>query len=105
MTMVREILAAMLIGGVALKSPPAPKSNQVDDYHGVKIADPYRSLENADAPSTEKWVEEENALTFSYLSKLPGRDVIKKQLSELWNYEKFGDFHKAGNHYFYWHNA
>ncbi len=88
-----------------LRYPPAPKSNQIDDYHGVKIADPYRSLENADAPSTEKWVEEENALTFSYLSKLPGRDVIKKQLSELWNYEKFRDFHKAGNHYFYSHNT
>ena len=33
-----------------LSYPPAPKSDQVDDYHGVKIADPYRSLENADAP-------------------------------------------------------
>jgi prolyl oligopeptidase len=88
-----------------LHYPPAPKSNQVDDYHGVKIADPYRGLENADARSTEKWVEEENALTFSYLSKLPGRDVIRKQLSELWNYEKFMDFQKAGNHYFYSYNT
>ncbi len=88
-----------------LHYPPAPKSNQVDDYHGVKIADPYRSLENADAPSTQKWVEDENALTFSYLAKLPGRDAIRKRLSDLWNYERFSDFYKAGDHYFYWHNT
>ena len=88
-----------------LNYPVAPKGNQVDDYHGVKIADPYRSLENADAPSTEKFVQQENELTFSYLAKLPGREAIKKQLTELWNYEKFGGFHKAGNHYFYFHNS
>ena len=94
------------VGNAAkLQYPVAPKSNQVDDYHGVKIADRYRGLENADAPSTEKFVEQENTLTFGYLAKLPGREAIKKQLTELWNYEKFGGFHKAGNHYFYFHNS
>ena len=44
-------------------------------------------------------------LTFGYLAKLPGREAIKKQLTDLWNYEKFGGFHKAGNHYFYFHNS
>ncbi len=100
--------AALFLGAgnvTKLPYPVAPKSNQVDDYHGVKMADPYRGLENADAPSTEKFVEQENALTFSYLAKLPGREAIKKQLTELWNYEKFGGFHKAGNHYFYFHNS
>ena len=56
-----------------LNYPPAPRSEQVDDYHGTKIADPYRTLENADSPATQKWVEQENELTFSYLAKLPGR--------------------------------
>ena len=88
-----------------LNYPVPPKSNQVDDYHGVKIADPYRSLENADAPSTEKFVQEENELTFGYLAKLPGRDAIKQQLTQLWNFERFGGFHKAGEHYFYAHNS
>jgi prolyl oligopeptidase len=88
-----------------LNYPVAPKSNQVDDYHGVKITDPYRGLENADAPATEKFVEQENALTFSYLAKLAGREAIKKQLTDLWNYEKFGGFQKAGDHYFYFHNT
>jgi prolyl oligopeptidase len=100
--------AALVLGaGVVtkLKYPVAPKGDQVDDYHGSKIADPYRGLENADAASTEKFVEQENELTFGYLAKLPGRDTIKKQLTDLWNYEKFGGFYKAGNHYFYFHNS
>ena len=98
--------AALFLGAVTtLKYPIAPKGNQVDDYHGVKVADPYRGLENADAPSTEKFVQQENELTFGYLAKLPGREAIKTQLTALWNYEKFGGFHKAGNHYFYFHNS
>jgi prolyl oligopeptidase len=99
---------ALFIGAdspTKLNYPVAPQGNQVDDYHGVKIADPYRGLENADAPATEKFVQEENELTFGYLAKLPGREAIKKQLTELWNYEKFSNFHKAGNHYFYFHNS
>ena len=88
-----------------LNYPVAPKGDQVDDYHGAKVADPYRGLENADAASTEKFVEQENELTFSYLAKLPGREAIKKQLTDLWNYERFGGFEKAGNHYFYFHNS
>ncbi len=98
---------ALFMGAIAakLKYPVPPKSDQVDDYHGVKIADPYRSLENADAPSTEKFVEQENALTFGYLAKLPGREAIQKQLTALWNYEKFDGFQKAGNHYFYFRNS
>jgi prolyl oligopeptidase len=105
----------LLLAGVALflradnatklNYPVAPKGNQADDYHGAKIADPYRGLENADAASTQKWVAQENELTFSYLANLPGREAIKKQLTELWNYEKFEDFSKAGNHYFYFHNS
>jgi len=88
-----------------LNYPPAPRSDQVDDYHGTRIADPYRGLENADAPATQKWVEQENQLTFSYLAKLPGRYAIGKRLTELWNYEKFGGLYKAGKHYFYSHNT
>ncbi len=106
----------LLIGGAAsllcvqtaaqtMHYPPAPTSGQVDDYHGTKIADPYRPLENADAPSTQKWVEQENALTFSWLAKIPGREKIRTQLTSLWNYERYTAFYKAGGHYFYSHNS
>lgn len=88
-----------------LNYPTPPRSNQVDDYHGVKIADPYRSLENADAPSTKKFVEAENQLTFGYLDKLPGREEIKQHLTALWDYERFSGFQRAGDHYFYLRNS
>jgi prolyl oligopeptidase len=98
-------LLAVAQTAARLQYPPAPKGNQVDDYHGTKVTDPYRGLENADSPATQKWVEQENALTFSWLAKLPGRDAIRQQLTSLWNYEKFGSMYKVGGHYFYSHNS
>ena len=88
-----------------LKYPAPPKSDQVDDYHGVRIADPYRSLEDADAPSTKQFVERENTLTYSWLAKQPGREAIKKQLTALWDYERYNELYKAGSHYFYSRNS
>jgi prolyl oligopeptidase len=88
-----------------LNYPVARKGGQTDVYHEVQIADPYRGLENADAPETRKWVEEENALTQSWVGKRPDRGPIRKQLTKLWNYEKFETLFKAGLHYFYLYNT
>jgi prolyl oligopeptidase len=85
---------------VRLTYPVPPKSNQVDDLHGSKVSDPYRSLEDADAPATQKFVEQENELTFGWLAKIPGREAIRNKLAGLWNYEKFTGLYKAGK-YFY----
>jgi hypothetical protein len=52
--------------------PPARKGDQVDDYHGVKVSDPYRWLEDLDSEETRAWVEAENKLTFSFLEGNPG---------------------------------
>src|SRR5438477_11278737 len=59
-----QILAA---AGYQFVYPQAPNGNHVDNYFGTKVADPYRDLENADAPATRKWIEAENKLTFDYL--------------------------------------
>ncbi len=88
-----------------LKYPAAPKGDQLDDYHGVKIADPFRSLETAEAESTQKWVEQENTLTATYLAKAQGRDKIRQELTALYDYERFGGFQKAGQRYLYHHNS
>ncbi len=72
------------------KYPSAPKSEQVDNYHGTKVPDPYRPLENPDSPESRKWIDAENKITFDFLKKIPERDGIKKRLTELWDYEKFG---------------
>lgn len=85
--------------------PVARKGDQVDDYHGVKVPDPYRWLEDLDSEETRKWVEEENKQTFAYLAEIPARTTIKDRLTKLWNYEKYGVPFKEGNRYFYTRNS
>jgi prolyl oligopeptidase len=85
--------------------PAARKSDQVDNYHGVKVADPYRWLEELDSEETRAWVEAENNLTFGFLASIPERNAIKDRLTKLWNYEKYGVPFKEGNRYFYTRNS
>ncbi|MFH0981216.1 MAG: prolyl oligopeptidase family serine peptidase [Planctomycetota bacterium] len=81
--------------------PPAHKVDQVDDYHGVKVADPYRWLEDPDSPETREWIEAQNQLTFGYLAQIPARTRIRERLTELWDYEKYGTPFQRGGRYFY----
>jgi len=64
------VCAAAQDGGGSLAYPKAKTVEQVDDYHGVKVADPYRWLEDTDSADTHAWVEEENKLTFGYLEQI-----------------------------------
>ncbi|MEP6921330.1 MAG: prolyl oligopeptidase family serine peptidase [bacterium] len=89
----------------SLSYPSARKGDQVDDYHGVKVADPYRWLEELDSTETARWVEAENRLTFGYLNEIPARAKIKERMTKLWNYERFGVPFKEGNNYFYSRNS
>ncbi len=85
--------------------PDAPKSDTVDDYHGVKVPDPYRPLEDPDSDVTRAWVEAENVVTNAYLGSIPNRDAIRARITELWDYEKFSAPGKKGGRYFYVHNS
>lgn len=85
--------------------PAAHKGNQVDDYHGTKVADPYRWLENPDSAESRKWIEAENKLTFHFLDQIPQRAAIKARLKELWDYEKFGVPEKEQSRYFFSKNT
>jgi prolyl oligopeptidase len=89
---------------VPLIYPKAKTVDQVDDYHGVKVADPYRWLEDTDSADTHEWVEAENKLTFSYLDQIPYRGAIRDRLMKLWNYERFTVPEQRGGRYFYQHN-
>src|SRR5437763_2159470 len=113
--MVRKILALIIVAPLALvfaedqptqsKSPAAPKGDQVDDYPGAKVADPYRPLENPDSPESRQWIEAENKITFDFLKTIPERDGIKNRLIEVWNYERFGVPFKEKNRYFFSKNS
>ncbi len=90
--------------GAALVYPKAKTVDQVDDYHGTKVADPYRWLEDADSPDTKAWVEEEDKVTFGYLEKIPYRGAIRDRLMKLWNYERFTTPEQENGRYFFQHN-
>jgi prolyl oligopeptidase len=87
-----------------LTYPTVSKSNQIDNYHGTTVADPYRALEDPDTEETKAWVEAQNQVTFSYLNEIPAREKIKQRLTKLWNYEKYGTPFKEGESYFYFKN-
>ena len=88
-----------------LSYPAAARGTQVDDYHGVSIADPYRWLEDTDSPATKAWVEAENRLTDAFLASIPERAAIKNRLTEIWNYARFSAPFKNGGRYFYFQNT
>ncbi|GAB4145781.1 MAG: prolyl oligopeptidase family serine peptidase [Bacteroidia bacterium] len=87
-----------------LKYPVTRKTDSVDTYFGVKVADPYRWLEDDNSDSTKKWVDEQNKVTFDYLSKIPYRNKIKERLSQIWNFEKQSAPYLKGKRYFYSRN-
>jgi prolyl oligopeptidase len=88
-----------------LAYPQPRRGDQVDDYHGTKVSDPYRWLEDTDSPETHAWVEAENKVTFGYLEQLPYRQAIRDRLTKLWNYERFTTPAQYGGRYFFQHNT
>ena len=87
-----------------LSYPPSPAIDQVDEYHGVKVADPYRWLEDPDSEESRAWIEAQNQVTFGYLEQIGVRDRIKNRLTELWDYEKYSTPFRRGDRYFYFKN-
>lgn len=84
--------------------PQTRKADQVDEYHAVKVADPYRWLEDTDSPETAAWVQAQNKVTSAYLEGIAERSAIRKKLTELWNYERYGVPQQEGGRYFYLRN-
>ena len=95
------LAATVLMAQVPLSYPETRRDAVVDDYFGTKVADPYRWLEDDNAPDTKAWVEAQNKVTRAYLDAIPERGAIKARLTKLWNYERFGVPFKRGGHYFY----
>ncbi len=121
----RHVLAVALLSSVSLMTPPAsadaqtgqaapafvyPEAKTVDvveDHFGVKVADPYRWLENdvRNDPDVANWVASENKVTDAFLHTLPLRDWFKQRMTSLYDYERYGLPVKKGGRYFYQHNS
>ena len=96
MAAVVAALAAVLVSTThaeepkTLKYPDTKTGDVADDYHGTKVADPYRWLEDVDSPETLAWVATQNQVTFDYLRALPGREALNSRLSELYDFRAMG---------------
>jgi prolyl oligopeptidase len=97
-------LSVGIFAQTKIEYPKTRKVEQNDEYHGTKIADPYRWLEDDNSAETKAWVESQNKVTNAYLATIPERETIKKRLTELWNYEKYSAPFKEGGKYFYYKN-
>ncbi len=87
-----------------IQYPTTKKVALVDTFFTTEVPDPYRWLEDDRSAETEAWVADENKVTEAYLSNIPFREDIKKDLTDLWNYEKYGTPMKKGDHYFFFKN-
>ena len=87
-----------------LAYPVTKKVDQVDDYFGTKVADPYRWLEDDNAEEVKAWVQAQNAVTFGYLDTIPYRPKIKARLTEIFNYPRYSSPFRAGEYYFFYKN-
>ena len=85
-----------------LDYPEAHRDEVVDDYHGTKVTDPYRWLEDANAPAAQDWVDKQNAITYGYLNAIPIIKDIKARLTEIWDFPRYSLPAKEGGKYFYW---
>ncbi|MGM9843695.1 MAG: prolyl oligopeptidase family protein [Muribaculaceae bacterium] len=105
LTCILALTFAMNINAQKLSYPQAPKADVIDEYFGIKVSDPYRTLENDTCETTAKWVEDENAVTQAYLSAIPFRQCVKARLTELTDYEKIGiPFRCDDGRFYYYHN-
>ena len=90
----------------SLRYPDTHRIDHVDVYHGVEVADPYRWLEKdvREAEDVAAWVAEQNKVTFAHLESIAEREPIRKRLTELWNFERFTYYIKAGGRYYFTKN-
>jgi prolyl oligopeptidase len=98
-------MANTLLSTEAISYPKAHTVDQVDDYFGTKVNDPYRWMEDVDSPEVQEWIEQENRLTRSILDSVPQRQAMHQRLMDLINFERYTAPIRKGTRYFYTHNS
>jgi len=86
--------------------PNTQRQDVAEDHFGVRVADPYRWLENdvREDPKVREWVTAENDVTNAYLDTLPGRAFFHTRIKQLYDYERYSVPEKKGGRYFYARN-
>jgi len=90
---------------VSLRYPAAQRVGQVDEVGGIRVADPYRWLENPTTAETRSWVTAENAVTEAFLARIPKRAAIKDLVTRAWNNPKVEPPFVGGERVFFDENS
>jgi prolyl oligopeptidase len=94
------VLLAGTVLAQGLQYPQTAKVDHIDTYHGTKVADSYRWLEDDNAAETAKWVEAQNKVTFDYLGRIPYRARLKERMEKLYNYAKYSAPSRKGEWFY-----
>ncbi len=86
---------------VKIDYPSTHAVNHIDSYHGIKVADPYRWLENLDSTEVQDWVNDQNTFTSQNLQQLNYLDALKKRFTEIVNYTSVTRPMSQANRLFY----
>jgi prolyl oligopeptidase len=100
-SLVIMFISAALTAQSGLHYPQTRKVDHVDTYHGTRVADPYRWLEDDNSAETAQWVEAQNRVTFAYLERIPFRAQLNKRLNDLYNYAKYSAPSRKGDYFFF----
>lgn len=84
--------------------PTTRKVDHVDEYHGTKVTDSYRWLEDDRSAETGTWVKAQNEVTFAYLNKIPFKGKIFSDLEKAYNYPKYSAPRKKGEYFYFYKN-
>ena len=104
-TLLAVVVTTLAIGAsLNFSYPKTEHSDQIDEYHGMKVPDPYRWLEDDTSPQVQQWVKDQNKVTFAYFERIPYRAQIKDRLTRLVNYPKFSAPSRRGEMYFFTKN-
>jgi prolyl oligopeptidase len=87
--------------GMQYEYPQTRKIDHVDAYHGTKVTDPYRWLEDDTSADTAAWVAAQNNVTFAYLDRIPYRAQTRARLDKLYNYAKYSAPSRKGEYFFF----
>ena len=110
MLLPKVIIISLLFTSLCLNTfsqmiyPETKALKQVDDYHGVKVDDPYRWLEDDNSKETKTWVESQNKVTNQFLAQISYKDKVKERLTALWNFDKMSTPFKKGKLFFSFRN-
>ncbi|PWJ60405.1 prolyl oligopeptidase [Dyadobacter jejuensis] len=104
MSLLSSGLVAEAVQAQKLNYPITHTVEQIDEYHGVKVADPFRWLEDDRSEETEAWVKAQNELTFDYLDRISFKGKIYQELEEAYNYPKYSAPKKKGDYYYFYKN-